>query len=105
MAPMGAVQGRNPGIALTLTLSRKAGEGIPAARAHDRLPVFASELGDTQKQVSQFPVRHCERSEAIQGPQYDRLVAGAAHVVAPGIASSQGLLAMTDGSPLTRSIW
>jgi hypothetical protein len=23
--------------------------------------------------VSQFPVRHCERSEAIQGPQYDRL--------------------------------
>ena len=26
--------------------------------------------GDTQKQVSQSPVRHCERSEAIQGPQY-----------------------------------
>jgi hypothetical protein len=25
-------------------------------------------LGDTQKQVSQFPVRHCERSEAIVRP-------------------------------------
>ena len=34
---------------------------------------FALSLGDTQKQVSQFPFRHCERSEAIQGPQYDRL--------------------------------
>ena len=28
--------------------------------------------GDTQKQVSQFPLRHCERSEAIQGPQHAR---------------------------------
>jgi len=26
-----------------------------------------------QKYVSQSPIRHCERSEAIQGPQYDRL--------------------------------
>ena len=38
--------------------------------------------------------RHCERSEAIQGPC----------IVGPWIASSQGLLAMTDGALLTRSI-
>ena len=60
--------------------------------------------GDTQKQVSQFPVRHCERSEAIQGPQYDRLGCWRRACCGPWIASSQGLLAMTDGSPLTRSI-
>src|ERR1700724_1040588 len=60
-------------------------------------------LGDTQKQVSQFPVRHCERSEAIQGPQYDRLGCWRRACCGPWIASSQGLLAMTDGSPLTRS--
>ena len=59
--------------------------------------------GDTQKQVSQFPVRHCERSEAIQGPQYDRLGCWRRACCGPWIASSQGLLAMTDGSPLTRS--
>ena len=28
---------------------------------------------DAQKQVSQFPIRHCERSEAIQGLRYDPL--------------------------------
>jgi hypothetical protein len=61
-------------------------------------------LGDTQKQVSQFPVRHCERSEAIQGPQYDRLGCWRRACCGLWIASSQGLLAMTDGSPLTRSI-
>src|SRR5271163_23709 len=61
-------------------------------------------LGDTQKQVSQFPVRHCERSEAIQGPQYDRLGCWRRACCGPWIASSQGLLAMTDGSPLTRSL-
>ena len=33
------------------------------------------------------PPRHCERSEATQGP----------HVVGPWIGSSQGLLAMTEG--------
>ena len=61
-------------------------------------------LVDTQKQVSQFPVRHCERSEAIQGPQYDRLGCWRRTCCGPWIASSQGLLAMTDGSRLTRSI-
>ena len=60
--------------------------------------------GDTQKQVSQFPVRHCERSEAIQGPQYDRLDCCRPACCGPWIASSQGLLAMTAGSPLTRSL-
>ena len=50
------------------------------------------------------PIRHCERSEAIQGPQYDRLGCWRRACCGPWIASSQGLLAMTDGSPLTRSI-
>src|SRR3984885_4489077 len=53
-------------------------------------------VGDTQKQVSQFPVRHCERSEAIQGPQYDRLGCWRRACCGPWIASSQGLLAMTS---------
>ena len=65
--------------------------------------VFVS-YGDTQKQVTQFPVRHCERSEAIQGPQYDRLDCCRRACRGPWIASSQGLLAITDGSPLTRSL-
>jgi len=47
-------------------------------------------LGDTKKQVSQFPVRHCERSEAIQGPQYDRLGCWRRDVVAPGLLRRKG---------------
>ena len=39
--------------------------------------------GDAQKQMSQFPVRHCERSEAIQGPQYDRLGCWPPHTLWP----------------------
>jgi len=39
-----------------------------------------------------------------QGPQYDRLGCWRRACCGPWIASSQGLLAMTDGSPLTRSI-
>jgi hypothetical protein len=70
---------------------------------HNLHQVFVS-YGDTQKQASQFPVRHCERSEAIQGPQYDRLDCCRPACCCPWIASSQGLLAMTDGSPLTRSL-
>src|ERR1700740_2352726 len=73
--------------------------GEPLART---CPAFMG-VGDTQKQVSQFPVRHCERSEAIQGPQYDRLGCWRRACCGPWIASSQGLLAMTDGSALTRS--
>ena len=69
-----------------------------------RLDELEVALGDTQKQVSQLPVRHCERSEAIQGPQYDRLGCWRRACCGPWIASSQGLLAMTDGSPLTRSL-
>src|SRR6202042_3430041 len=55
-----------------------------------------------------IPVRHCDRElawrEAIQGPQYDRLGCWRRACCGPWIASSQGLLAMTDGSPLTRSL-
>jgi len=39
-----------------------------------------------------------------QGPQHDRLGCWRRACCGPWIASSQGLLAMTDGSPLTRSI-
>src|SRR5271154_3916272 len=85
---------------------------IAQTRAHLIFPppcnspfaIAAAALGDTQKQVSQFPVRHCERSEAIQGPQHDRLDCCRPACCGPWIASSQGLLAMTDGSPLTRSL-
>ena len=55
-----------------------------------------------------FPVRHCDRElawrEAIQGPQYDRWDCWRRACCGSWIASSQGLLAMTDGSPLTRSL-
>ena len=67
-------------------------------------PMDSSSLGDTQKQVSQFSVRHCERSEAIQGPEHPRLGCWHRACCGPWIASSQGLLAMTDGSPLSRSL-
>ena len=39
-----------------------------------------------------------------QGPQYDRLGCWCRACRGPWIASSQGLLAMTHGSPLTRSL-
>ena len=39
-----------------------------------------------------------------QGPQHDRLGCWRRACCGPWIASSQGLLAMTDGSPLTRSL-
>src|ERR1700733_12281564 len=66
------------------------------ASAAKRPGVSKCGLGDTQK-VSQFPIRHCKRSEAIQGPQYDRLGCLRRACCGPWIASSQGLLAMTDG--------
>src|SRR5271168_4663827 len=47
-------------------------------------------LGDTQKQLSQFPVRHCERSEAIQGRCTIVWIAAAPHVVAPGLLRRKG---------------
>ena len=65
--------------------------------------VFVS-CGDTQKQVTNSPSVIATRSEAIQGPQYDRLDCCRRACRGPWIASSQGLLAMTDGSPLTRSL-
>src|ERR1700689_1730282 len=58
----------------------------------------ASTLGDTQKQVSQFPVRHCERSEAIQGPQYDRLDCCRPACCGPWIAHMGILASMVDFS-------
>ena len=42
-------------------------------------------LGDTQKRVSQFPVRHCEEAMQSRGRSTTVWVAGAAHVVAPGL--------------------
>ena len=40
----------------------------------------------------------------LSGAAYDRLGCWRRACCGPWIASSQGLLAMTDGSPLTRSI-
>jgi hypothetical protein len=92
MAKFGAARGV-PAAGQKKTASRRSGSGRMNQGA---------ELSDTQKQVSQFPVRHCERNEAIQGPQYDRL--GCARMLRPLDCFVAGLLAMTDRSPLTRSI-
>jgi hypothetical protein len=88
-----------------LGLKASAADRAPP-RHFVRLIGIGRRLCDTQKQVSQFPVRHCDRElawrEAIQGPQYDRLGCWRRACCGPWIASSQGLLAMTGGSSLTR---
>ena len=63
-------------------------EILRARAAEVTLSNVKSYLGDTQKQVSQLPVRHCERSEAIHGPQYDRLGCWRRACCGPWIASS-----------------
>ena len=87
---------------LKITGSLRNVSVMPRESRHPDLAASAaaldSRLRDTQKQVTQFPVRHCQRSRAIQGPQFDRLGCWRRACCGPWIASSQGLLAMTDGS-------
>jgi hypothetical protein len=77
------------GLVDSLIVGRRVGASSPS-------PALAGEgrIEATPRNASQLRPRHCERSEAIERP----------HIVGPRIASSQGLLAMTDGASLTRSI-
>ena len=65
-------------------------------------------LGDTQKTSEPIPCPSLRPRARVAGsnqePQYDRLGCWRPACCGPWMASSQGLLAMTDGSPLTRSL-
>ena len=102
---------RHPRGTLALGPVRSLGRNsLPPARGEGRAPGLPFSVPKAtrnnyrnDRDGATSSVRHCE-PKLRSSCGTNRLVAGARACCGPWIASSQGLLAMTDGSPLTRSI-